>query len=275
MDATILRRVAALAALVSAHLAAPLGAQGAELEERMRDLQRAVDSDRRDSVAAFFPRSGGWSWVQSVRDPRRDVITTVGRWRFSAGDARRAIGEGGPLCESFEPASGGMGPYEGRLGMQLSVGRQQLWRRVGRNRFVPPRHPDHSQVFVEWRREAGVWVISTIGDETVFFPRLAGRRAVLPNEVRRGAVASPARYATDAEWYKPYEPLVLDGERYNSYGRPRPLSPHEIEPIGAKRGVAVYVARGDTSAPDVLYLPVDASNFQPYQTPHGRLGPCR
>ena len=275
MDAKTFCRMATWAVLMSAHVALPLAAQRAELEARMGALQRAVKSDRRDSVAAFFPRSGSWGWAQAVRDPRRDAITTVGRWRFSAADARRAIGEGGPLCESFEPASAGMGPYEGRLGMQLSVWLPRGWRRVGARRFVPPKQPDHSHIFVEWRREGGRWVISAIADETVFFPHLAGKRAVRPDEVQRGAVASPTRYAPDAEWYKAYEPIVLDGERYVSYGLPRPLSPDEIEPVGAKGGVAVYVARGDTAEPDEIYLPMDASNFQPYQTSHGRPGPCR
>jgi hypothetical protein len=30
-------------------------------------------------------------------------------------------------------------------------------------RFVPPEEPDDSRTFVEWRREAGRWVISAIG----------------------------------------------------------------------------------------------------------------
>jgi hypothetical protein len=275
MDATIICRVAAMAVLISAYMALPLGAQRVGLKARMAGLQRAVESDQRDSMAVYFPRSGSWSWAQAVRHPRRDAIITVGRWRFSAAEARRAIGEGGPLCDSFEPASAGIGPYEGRLGMRLSVALPRAWRHVGRTRFVPPDEPDHSVIFVEWRREAGQWVISAIGDEGVFFPRLAGKRAVRPDEVQRGAAAVPTRYVTDAEWYQPYTPMVLDGHRYHRYALPRPLSADEIEPIGARDGIAVYVARGDTAKPDVIYLPVDATNFQPYQTPHGRPSPCR
>jgi len=266
MDATIFYRVAALAALVSAHVAPPLAAQRAGLDARMAGLQRAVDSDRRDSVAGFFPRSGSWSWVQTVRQPRTDAIVMVGRWRFSPADARRVIGEGGPLCSFFEPMSeGGYGPFEGRLGIRRSGEARRVWRRARPHRFVPPDEPDDSRTFVEWRREAGRWVISAVGQETVFLPR---------SQVQRGAPGSATRYATDAEWHRQNTPIVLDGFLYVRYGFPRPLFPHEIERIGASDGVPAYVARGDTVKPDVVYVPVDASSFQPYQALHGRPLPC-
>ncbi|CAA9343442.1 MAG: hypothetical protein AVDCRST_MAG68-3172 [uncultured Gemmatimonadetes bacterium] len=270
-------RAAAAAVLVLACMALPLAAQPrVGLDSRMSDLQRAVDSGQRDSVAAFFPRRGSWSWRQTVRSRRGDAVVAVGTWRFSAADARRAIGERGPLCESFEPMSGGAGPFEGRLGMQLSVGLpDRRWRRVGRNRFVPPDEPDHSRIFVQWRREEGRWLISSFGDETLARPVAEGR-VVRTDEVQRTAPVAPPAYAADAEWYRQNTPVVLDGYRYIKYGRPRPLAPDQIERIGTKDGVPVYAARGDGRAPAVIYVAIDASNFQPYEAPHGRSsGPCR
>lgn len=274
-DLMIFFRAAAWAVLVSAYMALPLAAQRAGLAARMEDLRRSVRSDQRDSVASFFPQRGSWSWVQTVLDSGGNRVVAVGRWRFSAAEARRAIGEGGPLCESFEPEKGGYGPYEGLLGMRLSLESpwdrpQSTWRHVGTNRFVPPGEPDHSRIFVEWRREEGRWVISSIGDETLYFPRVLGRRIVHPEEVQRTATVSASGYTTDAEWL-----IVLDGFRYTKYGLPRQLSAGDIELVGAKGNVPVYVARGDTREPEVLYVPTDASHFQPYQVEHGRSVPCR
>jgi hypothetical protein len=244
----------------------------------MGHLQLAVRSDHRDSVASFFPRNGSWNWVQTVRHPDANTVVATGTWRFSAGDTRRAIGEGGPLCESFEPMGGGAGPFEGRLGIQLSIGLSdgRAWRYVGSNRFVPPDQPDHSRIFVQWRREEDRWVLTSIGDESLFFPRVAGKRADRPGEVQRTALVAPPAYAADAEWYRQNTPVVLDGYRYIKYGAPRPLTPAQIERIGAKDGVPVYAARGDARAPGVIYVATDASNFQPYEAPHGRSSrPCR
>lgn len=57
----------------------------------------------------------------------------------------------------LERAEGGM--YDALVD-HIGVGK--MWKRVGNNRFVPPEGDASSQTFVEWRREAGRWVIHEI-----------------------------------------------------------------------------------------------------------------
>ncbi|MBD0318749.1 MAG: hypothetical protein ICV87_00340 [Gemmatimonadetes bacterium] len=218
--------------------------------------------------------------MRTARDRNASRVVKVGVWRFPADQTLRAISAGGPACDSFEPFwGGGFGSFEESLGIQMSgelMGEQASgWRRVGANRFVPPRQPDGSRIFVEWRREGNRWVVSVVGDQTIYSPRVAGSRAWRPGEVRRAAwVPQRPRYAEETEWYRQNTPIVLDGFRYLKYGLPRPIGAELIELIGHKDGVPVYAARGETGAPGVIYALADPSRYQPYQEVHGRPQPC-
>ncbi|HEV3051793.1 MAG TPA: hypothetical protein VGX50_15915, partial [Longimicrobium sp.] len=187
--------------------AAQKGAAGATLDARMQAFVREIPREPNDALAAFFPRRGDWTWVQTIRDMERGRPPRSGVWRFPAAETVRAIGAEGPACLSFDIGFE-VGPYEGRLGMQTLI-HEGPWRRVGGSRFVPPGASDRSTVFVEWRREDGEWVVSTIGDEDVYLPRLLG---VLAGGVSRDTSLAPggAAYAAGQEWYVARKPVLLD-----------------------------------------------------------------
>jgi hypothetical protein len=128
------------------------------LPARMDQFLRAVRRRNVDSISAFFPRRGDWTYQRTkhVRAGRQ-----VGRWRFGAEDTPRAI-RSGPLESSFT-----INPEEqpvGTLSHQLAI-RRGRWRQLPGLRFVPPGGGPTSDIFVTWRREDGAWVISSIGDE--------------------------------------------------------------------------------------------------------------
>ncbi|HEX6038818.1 hypothetical protein, partial [Longimicrobium sp.] len=202
MTGAVPTRIAILLALG----AAPAQAQDATLAARMRAFAEAAPTAPNDSVAAFFPRRGDWTWVQTwIRtDGRGDART--GTWRFSGVETPRAIGPDGPVCNSFEGA-GGAGPFEGRLGMQTVI-HDGPWRRVRGTRFVPPGEPASSPVFVEWRREDGAWVVSSFGDVGVWSPRVLGRTAG-PLAADTTLLPEDAAYAP-ADWYV----VTLSGRHY-------------------------------------------------------------
>lgn len=130
------------------------------LDARMQAFLRAVRRTDADSISAFFPRAGDWSYVHTAHERGRD---RVGVRRFRGPEARSAIGAGGPLWASFEIE------YEAqRIGLfaHQVMHRGTAWRRVRGSRFVPPGASASSAIFVEWRREGGEWVISAFGDET-------------------------------------------------------------------------------------------------------------
>ena len=137
-----------------------LAAARETLGDRMQAFLRAARSNR-DSVASFFPRMGDLTWVHTLHD---DEGTHVGVWRFPPPDMPRALEGNGPLGPSFHIDVEGQ-PV-GLFLHQLIVreGRHKQWRRVG-TRFVPLDEPATAGLFVEWRREAGVWVVSAFGDE--------------------------------------------------------------------------------------------------------------
>jgi hypothetical protein len=156
------RWVPALLAL--ALWAAPGAAQGptaageASLDARMHAFLTGIASVGEDSAAAFFPRSGDFTWVETTHYANRDV---VGTWRFPAADFRAAYR--GLLNDML---TGHVeGNRVGSLSHQLRF-RGSAWRRVRGNRFVPPDAPASSPIFVQWRREDGRWVVSVIGDES-------------------------------------------------------------------------------------------------------------
>jgi hypothetical protein len=257
--------------------AAPLTAQEFVPRERMDALARAIRSDQRDSVVAFFPRTGEWSWVRTTREPSTPRVVAVGAWRFPAEQTLRAIGEGGPVCGSMEPFQAGIGPFEESFGVQMGMegsrNGKSGWRRVGGTRFVPPDAPARSPIFVEWRREGERWVVASFGDQMVELPRT---RRVYPGEVQRTPQPpTPARNAADAEWFAGYRPLVLDGYGYHKYRPPRTIDAAQLEQVGVKDGVPVYAPRGQARAPDVIYVLSGPGTYQPYETPHGRSWTCR
>jgi hypothetical protein len=139
----------------------PLGVQNAYqngLPARMDQFLRAVQSGHIDSVVAFFPRRGDWTYQRTrhARDGRQ-----VGHWTFGSEDTPRAI-RSGPLESSF--TMNYEGQPVGSLVHQLKL-RRGRWRQLPGSRFVPPGAGTTSDTFVSWRREDGAWVISTIADE--------------------------------------------------------------------------------------------------------------
>jgi hypothetical protein len=165
-------RTALLALLASTSLVLPGGAaaQGAEppectvhdaaaLEGRNCSFLQAVRGVTRDTVEAFFPRSGVFTYVKTTYDSGR----VVGTWRFPAAALSR-LELGHPLFWVFRIRVEGQ-PI-GTLSHQL-MNRGTRGRRVGRTlRFVPTDAPDDSALYVEWRREDGQWVVSVVGDES-------------------------------------------------------------------------------------------------------------
>jgi hypothetical protein len=247
--------------------APPLAAQtGASAETtlagRMRAFAEAAPNAPNDSVAAFFPRRGDWTWVHTRRPFDAPGPLRVSTWRFPGAETLRAIGEGGPVCQSFDE-SGGVGPYEGRLGMQTRMHRGP-WRRVRGTRFVPAGEPAASPVFVEWRREDGAWVVSAFGDMGVYFPRVPDRH---PPAAWRDTTGVPEDAAfAQTDWYM----ITLGGIRYATYGNPRPEDRSRLKRIGVFEGVSVFAERDENpNQPYVVHLPTAPGEFQVYLAPHG------
>ncbi|HEU4884624.1 MAG TPA: hypothetical protein VFT45_20380 [Longimicrobium sp.] len=141
-------------------------ADEASLEARMRAFLTPAARASADSVAAFFPRSGDFTWVRTTHSGDRDV---TGIWRFRGADLHAA--HQGPLNDVF--TINYHGQTVGSLAHQIQI-RGSRWRRVPGNRFVPADAPDSSPIYVQWRREDGRWVVSVIGDE------IFGANAPLP-----------------------------------------------------------------------------------------------
>lgn len=76
-----------------------------------------------------------------------------------------------------------------------------------------------------------------------------------------------ASYAAGHAWYFRNNALRHRGQRYRKYGLPRILGISEIERAGSTVGpVPLYVEKGTTGLPEVLYVPVRVGcEFQPYQ----------
>ena len=125
--------IAALPLQAQTESRAPAAA-GAPLGARMEAFLREVEDSPNTSLVAYFPRRGDWTWAQTLRADGGGPDRT-GTWRFPAAETQRAIGAGGPVCDSFDAGGGHSGPWEGRLGMyaRLHAGR---WRRVRGGRFV-------------------------------------------------------------------------------------------------------------------------------------------
>ncbi|HEU4452398.1 MAG TPA: hypothetical protein VFR81_05030 [Longimicrobium sp.] len=258
--------VSALALLFATaiSIAAQAGASSASLERRMGAFLRAVVEEPRDSVAAYFPKSGDWRYVPSLLKAPRG--TPPGGWLFRAEETLRAIGKGGPLCWSFEPSWGDTGPFEGAIVSRVSVTRTG-WRRVRGNRFVPPGESARSPAFVEWRREGGEWVVSSIGEQQPYYtPRPSPWERNQARRDRRPLPAAPpeASYGANAAWYVSNEPISFEGMTYVKYGLPRPIGDDEVERIGSLGGVAIFVEAGMNGATEILYVLAGPGQYQPY-----------
>jgi hypothetical protein len=253
-----------LAALLTL-AAVPLDAQ-ASLAARMQAFVDEIEDFPNTELAAFFPRRGDWTWFETVIDLRTERVRGAGIWRFPGAETLRAIGAGGPVCDSFEGTIGDYGPLDGRLGMQVMMNAGR-WRRVRGTRFVPPGADGRSPVFVEWRREDGEWVVSAFGDVGYHFPWPLGRPA---NSIARDTAVVPEDAAfAPADWYM----ITLEGRRSSRYGAPRPIHRAELARVGVLERVSIYVARDETwDTAEVLYLPVAPGRYQPYARPLAR--PC-
>ncbi len=261
-------RAMAAALLLAAPAAAQSPATGV-LEARTRAFFQAVRADSRDRAAAFFPRGGHWSWVQTLRMSSTPTVLRVSTWRFPAAETMRAISLGGPVCNSVDQGSGHSGPFEESFGMQVRIHDEQDWRRVRGNRFVPPGESARSPIFVEWRREGGAWVVSAIGDQTV--AAAVAPRAPRPEVIQRSTRPIDSEvYATATEWLGGYHPIEFEGDRYQKYGVPREIDPALLSRIGHRDRVPVYVRKGEEAVPEVLYVLTGPSTFQPYM---GRRSP--
>ena len=258
----------ALTALALAALPARAQAPDAGLAARMRAFLQAAPDAPNDSVATFFPRRGDWTWVQTRHRPDYRGAPRIGVWRFGGAETPRAIGAGGPVCESFDGV-GGIGPTEGRFGVQTQLHRAP-WRRVRGTRFVPAGESAASPVFVEWRREDGTWVVSAFGDVDVYFPRVLGRR-VPPGWRDTTGVPEDAAFAP-ADWYM----ITLNGLRYITYGGPRPRNRADLVRIGVFQRVSVFAEPDENPDwPALVYLPTAPGQFQAYEAPHGGRYDCR
>jgi hypothetical protein len=245
-------------------IAIPLRAAAQDgLESRNEAFLRAVKDAPRDSVAAFFPRRGDWTWTQVVEGAPPGRRSTV--WRFAATETLRTIRPHGPVCASFR-----------QLEMRIEEDGTR-WRRVAGNRFVPPRESTRSPVFVQWRREDGRWVVSAFGDATYWSPRVLvydphGRRIVLamvPDTVLR-------LYAAEAPWYVENQTIYFEGHTYTKYGLPRAIADSLLTRVGRFGLIGVYTDKRNTTA-EIIYIPLAPGQYQLYEVGHlGRRGSlCR
>jgi hypothetical protein len=267
MDVRRRPRLAGIVLLALMAAAAPAAAQPV-LEGRMRAFARAVEEEGIDSVAAYFPRRGTWTWVLTTHAAARG--DHVGLWRFDAAQTLRAIQEGGPVCESF--ARRGHTGVVGVLINEMGEHPRRRWRRVRGNRFVPPRASAGSPIFVEWRREDGRWVVSAFGDERWIGPpllgveRTRGTRDSLPGEPLMAPIPAEGPHAGRAGWYLRDEPIIFDDLTLFKYGPPRTLRPGDVERIGSLDGVGLYQEAGATGLASVVYVPVGPGfTFHAYQ----------
>lgn len=258
-------------AVPAAAQTAPDAAADTTLAGRMQAFVREFGETPNDGLVAYFPRRGDWTRVQTIGvwRGRTRVGQRMGVWRFPGAETARVIGADGPACGSFDTNVGGVGPWEGLLGMQTLMNRQP-WRLVRGSRFVPRGESAESPVFVEWRREDGAWVVSAYGEEGIpdSGPRVLGRSALPPSRDLT-LVPEDAAFAP-ADWYT----VTLDGRRYSKYGNPRPLTSAEVERVALLGRVSIYVERGTgPHLQGLVYIPVAPGQFQPYETEWGV--PCR
>jgi len=86
----------------------------------------------------------------------------------------------------------------------------------------------------------------------------------------RDAFPTDSTFAAGAEWYHPYQPIMIFEGRYIVYGLPRTLRPGDVVARGKYRGLTVYVEPGSAVRAPTTYLLVRPTcEFQPYETHMG------
>lgn len=271
-----LRTHVALAVLLASPLVAraqgeeppPSAAELPALLARMRSFADSMaEYGPSESFAAWFPRQGSWTWTQRLRDAPGGPGVSIRR--FPAERTVEALSDSGPLCPSF--FRGGGEVATGELSIAGWLSREKPgWRRVGR-RFVARGGPFTSATYVEWRREAGEWVISAFGDEEVYVPpspmpsRPRVRLSPTPGPTLALPLPADGRYAAGAPWFESSGFIEARGTARVKYGLPRRLEAGDVTRIGWIEGVPVFTEPIDAETVSVLYVAVDRTGmFQPY-----------
>jgi hypothetical protein len=260
--AVLLAAVLAAASLPSLVRAQTARAAGGMLAARTKAFGEAiVQGFHKKEIAEYFPRRGAWTWVHTAHHPDGD---RVGVWRFDASEMLQAQAACGPLFETFnlqihrQPV--------GRLVQQVGEAAGE-WRRAGRRRFEVPPSWSGRAAFVEWRREDGRWVISSVGDESFHEPRPRGRAVGMVMRDTAPVMSREDAYSTEMSWFENTEPITFEGHRYVKYGQPRTIERRELAWIGRLGVVRAYVERGVPEGyEEILYLPTGPGEYQPYQT---------
>ena len=249
-------------------LAIPLRAAAQDgLESRNEAFLRAMALTRAppDSVAAFFPRRGDWTWTKVVEGAPPERRPTV--WRFAAPETLRTAWRYGPVCEAFA----GFVNYLGtELEMRIEADGTR-WRRVAGNRFVPPGESARSPMFVQWRREDGRWVVSAFGHGTDWFPPVLGYSRgpydVVPDTVLR--LPPTPVYAAEAPWYVESRTIYFKGISYTKYGLPRAIPDTlPLRRVGRFGLIGVH-AEKRSRYEELIYIPLAPGQYQLYQMGHG------
>lgn len=229
------------------------------LSARMHRFLDDVMGAPKDSLAAYFPRRGDWTWYHTVHQD--GAPDRLGVWRFPAAATRDAVRTCGPAWESFEfqPEGQPLGVLSSQV---LDHGTR--WRRVSGTRFVPPGAAAGGPVFVEWRREDGTWVVSAFGDESFRSRPLPGAVAGMVRRDTTGPLPAAEAFAAGQPWYERNEPIDFEGYRYIRYGGPRAMNPQDLAWIGVLGSIRVYTGPRSPSIPPTLYLPVAAGTYAPY-----------
>lgn len=128
------------------------------LKQRVDAFLAAVDRVPAEQLVGFFPRSGDFTYRHTVHSA--DGVAQ-NEWRFPAAEIRAGLA--GPLdvvltvLHERQPV--------GLFAHQLQF-RGRQWIHLGDGRFVPPDADRLSNIYLRWRLEDGVWVISELADES-------------------------------------------------------------------------------------------------------------
>lgn len=256
-------------------LAAPLAALAQDettLHARTRAFLRAVEEDSIEAVAAYFPRRGDWTWIQTTHG--RGYPRQVGTWRFPAEHTLIAIRGGAPVCESFKQAGGEFGPMYGTLADALRE-HGTAWRQLRGTRFAPRAAARRPDTYIEWKREEGRWVIAAVADEVIWYtPAPAPARPLAPatrREVpphRPGVFAATEGYAAGEPWFEQHAPIEFDGLRYLTEGHlPLTIPDEHLARIGSLGKVGIYAEAATTGTHPVIYIPLRPGGvYQPFRT---------
>jgi hypothetical protein len=236
---------------------------GWSLERTMREFTRTLPGE----PIGYFPSRGVWTHVETRVYP--DGRTRRSIERIPAEQTKAALSPGGPMCPSFHWGDAG---FVGTVG-DAGISEPGLWHRVRGTRFGPRGIAD-PDIYIEWRREDGRWVISEYGEEAEYQPHLAGRevRSTGPSAAvpLRLPLPEDAQVAAGADWFVRDDPIVVYGHRLPKYGLPRRLNEGDVVRFATFQGVGLYMEPQITGMPEVVYVPVDREgNFQPYQNESG------